>query len=279
VTRYLEATGWMFALSLINAPAWTPYPGRAKAREASEFLRGEIARIAARRRASASRGGDLMDLLLSAADPETGRMMTDDEITDNLLTFIAAGHETTAVALAWTLDLLARHPGCEARAAAEIAAVTGGAPVAPEHIAQLTFTRQVLQEAMRLYPPAPIIARAATRPFALGDRTVPAGAMVYVPIYALHRHSALWTDPNAFDPDRFAPEGSRQRHRYAYLPFGAGPRICIGSSFAMLEGVAILATLLQGLKFSATTARPPKPRMRLTLRPSRPLIMRAEGRR
>jgi cytochrome P450 len=279
VTHYLDATGWMFALSLLGAPVWTPFPGRGRARAAGIYLRGEITRITGERRAAGAETADLIGLLLTASDPETGRAMTDGEVTDNLLTFIAAGHETTAQALAWCFDLLARHPACEDRVVAEIARVTSGAELAPEHIGRLAYTRQAFQEAMRLYPPAPIIARAATRPFRLANFSVPAGAMIYVPIYALHRHTALWDDPEAFDPDRFAPDAVAARHRYAYLPFGAGPRICIGSGFAMLEGVAILATLLQATRLRPVAAKPPKPRMRLTLRPAAPLMMTIANRR
>ena len=278
ITHYLEATGWVFALSLLNAPAWVPYPGKPRADRASGFLRGSILRITAARRSTGSHTGDLIDLLLSSSDPETGRTMSDDEITDNLLTFITAGHETTALGLAWTFDLLSRHPDIAARAIAEIEAVTGGGVLTPDHIGQLTYTRQVFQEAMRVYPPVPIIARITTRPFTLAGRPIPAGSMVYIPIYALHRHSALWDRPEEFDPDRFAPALSKDRHRYAYLPFGGGPRICIGSAFAMMEGVAILATLLRGVKLTHIAAVPPKPRMRLTLRPQEPLMMRVQAR-
>jgi len=278
VTDYLEATGWLFALSLLNAPDWIPFPGKARANAAGRYLRDSIGGIAAARRSAGSTSGDLIDMLLAASDPETGRAMTDDEITDNLLTFIAAGHETTALGLAWTFDLLSRHPEHAERALTEIETVTGGATLEPAHIGQLTYTRQVFQEAMRLYPPAPIIARVTTKPFTLADRAVPVGSMIYVPIYAIHRHSALWDRPEEFDPDRFAPELSKARHRYAYMPFGGGPRVCIGSGFAMLEGVALLATLLRGVRLTSVAGEPPKPRMRLTLRPGTPLMMRVERR-
>jgi cytochrome P450 len=278
ITHYLEATGWLFAMSLLNLPDWTPYPHRRRAQRASRFLRDTIGGIAAARRSAGSETGDLIDMLRSAADPETGRTMTDDEITDNLLTFIAAGHETTALGMVWTFDLLSRQPRYADRILEEIETVTGGAPLAPEHIGALTYTRQVFQEVMRLFPPAPIIARVTTRPFTIGGRPVPVGSMVYVPIYALHRHTALWERPEEFDPERFAPEPSKARHRYAYLPFGGGPRICIGSGFAMLEGVAILAVLLRGVKLSSLAKDPPQPRMRLTLRPAAPLMMRVEPR-
>ena len=276
VTQYLESTGWLFALSLLNAPAWMPYPGRRRTDAAGRYLRDTIGQAAAVRRAAGTGSADLLELLLSAADPETGRTMTDAEITDNLLTFVSAGHETTALGLAWTFDLLSRNPGAAERAVAEIESVTGGGPLEPEHIERLTYTRQVFQEGMRLYPPAPIIARAVARPFTLANRPVPQGSMVYVPIYALHRHTMLWDRPEVFDPDRFAPELSKARHRYAYMPFGGGPRICIGSGFAMLEGVAILATLLRAVRLTHLMDTPPKPRMRLTLRPGKKLMMRVE---
>jgi cytochrome P450 len=279
ITHYLESTGWLFALSLLNAPEWVPYPGRRRANASNGYLRATVGGIAAARRAAGSQSGDLIDMLLSASDPETGRTMSDDEITDNLLTFITAGHETTALALAWTFDVLSRQPGYAEGILAEIETITGGGPIEPEHIGQLAYTRQVFQEVMRLYPPAPIIARVTTRPFTLAGRPVPVGSMIYVPIYALHRHTALWERPEEFDPERFAPEPSKARHRYAYMPFGGGPRICIGSSFAMLEGVAILATLLRDVRLTSLAPQPPEPRMRLTLRPGKPLMMRVELRR
>jgi cytochrome P450 len=279
VTDYLEATGWVFALSLLKAPEWMPYPGQRRARRAGRYLRGEVGRIAAARRAGDSQSGDLIDLLMAASDPETGRSMTDGEITDNLLTFVTAGHETTALGLAWTFDLLSRNPDCEARAVAEIEAISEGGVLRPEHVGQLAYTRQIFQEAMRLYPPVAIIARVVSRPFMLGGRPVPEGSMVYVPIYALHRHRMLWERPEEFDPDRFAPDIAKDRHRYGYLPFGGGPRVCIGSGFAMLEGVAILATLLRAVRLRSIADNPPRPRMRLTLRPSEKLMMRVEARR
>jgi len=279
ITQYLEATGWLFAMSLLNLPEWMPYPRRRRTETSSRYLRGTIGGIAAARRSAGSQTGDLIDLLLQASDPETGRTMTDDEITDNLLTFITAGHETTALALAWSFDVLSRQPQPYTdRILAEIEAVTGGGPLEPAHIGALSYTRQVFQEVMRLYPPAPIIARVTTKPFTLAGRPVPVGSMVYVPIYAIHRHKMLWDRPEEFDPERFAPEPSKARHRYAYMPFGGGPRICIGSGFAMLEGVAILATLLRGVRLTSLAPQPPEPRMRLTLRPAKPLMMRVEPR-
>ncbi len=213
-------------------------------------------------------------MLLEARDPETGRMMTDTEIVDNLLTFITAGHETTALGLAWTFHLLSKNRETERKILEEIDTVTAGEPVAAEHIAGLTYTRQVFSEAMRLYPPAPVITRTALEDFRLGGHDIPAGTVLYVPIYAVHRHSALWDEPERFDPSRFEPEKAKARHRYAYMPFGAGPRICIGNAFAMMEAVAILAVLLQGLHLENRSTATAAPLMRVTLRPESRLTMR-----
>jgi cytochrome P450 len=156
--------------------------------------------------------------------------------------------------------------------------VTKGEPVRPEHVAQLTYTRQVFSEAMRLYPPAPIITRTATRAFPLGGFMVPEGAVIIVPIHAVHHHAALWEDPERFDPERFAPEQARGRHRYAYMPFGAGPRICIGSAFATMEAVAIMAVLLQAIRLRGRSGDMPAPMMKVTLRPRQEAEMLIEPR-
>ncbi len=278
VADYLGATSWMFAMAMLKAPRWMPFPGRARAASATQVLRGTVeARIAARRQAG-NRPDDLVGMLLAATDPETGRSMSDGEITDNILTFIAAGHETTAVALSWTFALLAKNPDCAARLRAEIDDVTGGGPVLPQHTAKLTYARQVFNEAMRLYPPAPIIARTVARAFEIEGVELPVGSIVLVPIYAIHRHRRLWTAPDAFDPDRFAPDAARARHRFAFMPFGAGQRICIGSSFAAMEAVAILAVLAKAVTLLPVETTLPEPQMRVTLRPERAIRMLIESR-
>jgi len=278
ITDYLKPTGWVFALSILEAPDWLPYPGRRRAMAAADYLRSALMGMIAERRRAKDEREDLVGLLLSAKDPESGRTMTDAEITDNLLTFVTAGHETTALGLAWTFHLLAQHPEHEAMVLAEIDEVVRGGPVRPEHVAQLTYTRQVFSEAMRLYPPAPIITRTATRAFPLGGFTIPAGTVLIVPIYAVHHHETLWEDPERFDPGRFAPEQAKERHRYAYMPFGAGPRICIGSAFATMEAVAILAVLLQALRVRSRSGAVPDATMKVTLRPKQELQMEIERR-
>lgn len=274
ITAFLDSTNWTIALGLIRAPLWTPYPGRRRAERARDYLRAEILRIIAERRGAPERRPDLIGLLLEARDPETGRGMNDRDLADNLLTFIAAGHETTALALAWTFYLLDLHPEIAHRVLAEITGITGGEPLRAEHVGSLSYTRQVLMEAMRLYPPAPIITRDAAEDVVLGGERLPAGTNVFVPVYAVHRQTALWPDPDRFDPDRFETGAVKARHRYAYLPFGAGPRICIGMSFALMEAAAVLAVLLPAIRLAAIPGRVPGLKSRITLRPGDGLPMR-----
>ena len=278
LTDYLESTSWTVALAMLRAPGWLPYPGQRRAERARDYLRAEVLRAVATRRTSAERRPDLLGLLLEATDGETGRAMSDRDLADNLLTFITAGHETTALALTWTFYLLDRHPAVAERVLAEFAAVTGGGALRPDHVGELAYTRQVLQEAMRLYPPAPVIVRQASEDLRLGDEQVAAGSTVYIPVYAIHRHRLIWEEPDRFDPDRFAPEAAAARHRYAYLPFGAGPRICIGMGFALSEAAAILAVLLPAFRLSRAGTDEPRLKLRITLRPEGGMPMRAEPR-
>ncbi|MGV1906102.1 cytochrome P450 [Agrobacterium cavarae] len=273
ITDYLRPSGWTFALGVVGAPDWTPYPGRQRAMRAVEFLRSSLMSVLEERRRNPSDRQDLVSMLISASDPETGRMMADVEIIDNLMTFITAGHETTALGLAWTFDLLARNPECEALVLAEIEEVTRGGEARPEHIGELNYLRQVFSEAMRLYPPAPIITRTALKGFKLGDYLVPEGTVMFVPIYAVHHHAAIWNEPEKFDPDRFLTDATKARHRYAYMPFGAGPRVCIGNAFAVMEAVAVLAVILQKLRLR-TDGITPEPLMKVTLRPKTSLKMK-----
>ncbi len=279
VTTYLAPTGWVLAYSLFQLPQWTPYPGRGAARNAAAYMRGVLLAHVAQRRRGEGEAHDLLALLLAARDPETGAGFSDVEIADNLITFIAAGHETTALGLAWTLHLLERHPHVRDRLLAELDAVVGEGEVELEHLDRLTYTRQVFNEAMRLFPPAPITSREVATAFDLGPVRAPKGAALILPIYAIHRHRRLWDDPERFDPDRFAAEAVRARPRHAFMPFGAGARVCIGSAFAVMEATAVLAVLLRALSLRGDDAAPsPRALMRVTLRPQPDIAMRAEPR-
>jgi cytochrome P450 len=208
---------------------------------------------------------DLLDLLLDGEDPETQRRMTTAELRDNLLTFIVAGHETTALTLAWALYLCAFDQAVQDRARAEARAVLGPRAATAADLAALSYTRQVIDEALRLYPPAAFLSRTARAPDRLCGREIRRGDTVMLPVYALHRHHLLWPDPHRFDPGRFADP--KAIDRFAYLPFGGGPRICIGASFALQEAVIVLATLLARFRFTPVAGCEPTPVLILTLRP------------
>jgi cytochrome P450 len=234
---------------------------------AAATLHSAVAAMIRERRASGREPDDLMHRLMVARDPESGQSMNDERLIDNLLTFYLAGHETTARALTWTLYLLARSPEWSALLEEEVAHVTGGGEITSAHIERLVLVQQVLKEAMRLYPPVPMMSRQAVADAQLGEHIIRAGTSVLIPIYAIHRHAKRWEDPDAFDPTRFAPERETQLARYQYMPFGAGPRICIGMAFAMIEAAAILATLLQHARFATVEGHEPIPVARVTLLP------------
>ncbi|HUI15299.1 MAG TPA: cytochrome P450 [Xanthobacteraceae bacterium] len=272
LTVSFETLPWHLIYAMFSLPAWLPFPHRRRAMQARDFLHADIGRIVAARRAQvcgngASPRADLLDLLLAARDPDSGRIMSDAEVTMNLLTFIIAGHETTAVALTWMLWLLAKDQATQQRVADEVAAVAGGKAIGPDDVERLNFTRQAIQEAMRLYPPAAALSRHPKTELAFAGMTLNRRTRVHVPIYALHRNAQIWDAPNAFDPDRFAPDKVKARPRYAYLPFGGGPRICIGAGFAMTEAAAVLGTLVRAFRFRPVSGHKPKPLARVTLRP------------
>ena len=228
-------------------------------------LKAEVRAMVQRRRAAAPRG-DLVDLLFAARDPETGDGLDDALIADNLMGFILAGHSTTALGLTWALYILSAHTETARRIRAEVLAVAGDEPITAEHQSGLVFTRQVVQETLRLYPPGYLLTRVSLHDTELAGVKVRAGQRVNIPVYASHRHRKRWEHPDAFDPDRFAP-GRPAPDRHVYMPFGAGPRICIGAAFAMLEMVTVLATLARRADFAFAGARPPLPVATLGLDP------------
>lgn len=267
ISAYLETLGKPGIADLAGAPMWVRTLLHPRGMRATRYLQEMVSAVVGRRRASGESRGDLLDMLLASSDPETGRAMSDVDVRDNLITFIGAGHETTALALTWALYLVGRHPPTEARILEEVRTVAGAQSLDAEHVAKLTFTRQVVLEAMRLYPPVAILPRVCGGATTLGDEPVERGTMVLIPIYALHRHRLLWDNPDAFDPDRFAPEKGLEKRRFAYMPFGAGPRICIGMQFALMEATAILATLVRGAHVTPDPDHRIRPLVRITMRP------------
>ncbi len=273
----LSSIAWRFLYARMGAPEGTPFPGSRKRAASIRWLYEAIARLVADRRAEGGASNDILALLLSAKDPETGRVMSDNELISNLYTFMVGGHETSATALAWTLWLLAKDQATQERLRAEIASVIGEREIGPEDIDRLTFTRQALQESMRLFPPSIGLGRAPRRDVTIGPRRIARGETVILASWCMHRHEKLWEEPNGFDPDRFSSERAKSRHRYAYLPFGGGQRICVGMSLAMLEMVVILATLVRDFRFKATPGHRIMLTTNLTLRSKNGLPLSIEA--
>jgi cytochrome P450 len=218
---------------------------------------------------------DLMTKLLLARDgePDHGVLsgagaagMSDDQVRDEAMTLFVAGHETTANALAWAFYLLARHPEARARVQAE-ADSFGPEGVVAFDAGKLAFTARVFKEALRLYPPLILLGRRSVEPFTLAGERYPKGVLVFVNTYGLHHHADVWPDPDRFDPERFLPEREAARHKSAWLPFGVGPRVCIGNGFALMEGPVVMATLMRAMTFDINPGRAIEPDAFATLRP------------
>lgn len=285
VDRLLSTMGRVDPLDLLKAPEWMPRIQRLRGRTVMGKFRDVVRRTMEERRRKmekdpASVQEDFLTLLLNAEGPDG---LTADEIEDNLITFIGAGHETTARALGWTLYLLANAPHERAILEEEIARVLADDPPPVEWLDLMPKTRAAFEEAMRLYPPAPSINRMAVEDevFTFSDGhqiEIPKGTTVLVMPWVLHRHRAFWQNPNAFMPSRFWPENRSDIDRFQYLPFGAGPRICIGATFALQEAVIALALMLNEFRFEPTPGLAPWPVQKLTVQAENGLPMRVESR-
>jgi cytochrome P450 len=236
--------------------------------------------IIAERRRGGGVEEDLLALLMEARDEETGAAMDDRQLRDEVITLFLAGHETTANALSWALYLLATHPDVEERLRAELDEVldAGGGPRVPtlEDLPRLTYTKTVVDETLRLYPPAWITNRQAIADDEILGHRIWAGSYVTLSPYVLHRHPGYWDRPEEFDPGRFTPERSAGRPRFAYFPFGGGPRQCIGQSMALVEAQLVLATVLGRYRLRPASDRPVEAQALATLRPRSGLSMIAE---
>jgi cytochrome P450 len=199
--------------------------------------------------------------------------MNDQQVRGEVMTLLLAGHETTANTLAWTWYLLSQSPHIEHRLHAELKEVLGGRLPTVEDLPELKYTRMVIEEALRLYPSAPIISRKAITADELQGYPIAANSMIMISPYAVHRHPALWEEPERFDPERFTPERSAARPAYAYFPFGGGPRVCIGNHFAMMEAQLVLSTVAQRYRLRLIPGHPVEPQMVVTLRPRSGLPM------
>jgi cytochrome P450 len=266
------------ATSPLATPASWPTPANRRATHARATLYDVVDELIARRVRDGVDGDDLLSRLLSASDPETGAGMDIQQVRDEALIFLLAGHETTSTALTFTLHLLGRHPTEQQLVHDELDAVLDGRPPTFDDLPKLERTANVIKEALRLYPPAYAVGRLAESDQRIGGYTIPAGSFVVVSQYATHRHHQFWENPEAFDPARFTAERESAQHPYAYFPFGAGPRACIGSRFAMLETTIAVAALLQRSRIHSELQDVPLDTEGITLRPSSAVPLRLAAR-
>ncbi|GAB3991678.1 cytochrome P450 [Spirosoma daeguense] len=265
-------------LSPIRFPLHWPTPANKRFRQSSQLVNTFIYDVINQRRQNSlieeAQRSDLLGMLLSAEDEETGERMSDTQLRDECVTLFSAGHETTAVSMAWTIHLLTQYPDVLARLKTEIESVLGNERTPPADVFRaLPYTLQIIQESLRLYPPAWIMTRLAFQDDTVGPYIIPAGATALVSPYLLHRDPNSWQDPERFNPDRFAPGNEKdQAHAYAYLPFGGGPRLCIGNQFALMEMQILLAMLVRTFALKSIHNKLISPRPLITLRPAKPIF-------
>ena len=270
-SMYMTTHPWMAPVMHLNGR-------RRRIEERRAYFDEWIFRIIGDRRRSTDRPDDLLTMLVEAQDAESGVGMSDQQLRDEAITLFAAGHETSANALSWTLMLLARYPEVREKLVAEIASVLEGRPPAWEDLPRLVYTRQVMEEGMRLFPPAHAFGRVAVADDEVLGYRIPKGSTVFFSVYGLHRNPEYWPDPERFDPDRFAPGKEKDRPKLAYMPFGAGPRMCIGNHFALVEIQLLLALLLQRFEFELVPGQEIVPQPLVTLKPRDGIFMKIKQR-
>ena len=252
---------------LFHLPEKVPTPANLRFRQAVRSLDGVIYRLIEGRRASGERNGDLLSMLLKVRDEETGEGMTDRQLRDEAMTVVLAGHETTANALSWTWHLLAGHPEAEAKLFEELREVLAGRAPTAEDLPRLGYADAVIKESMRLYPPVWAFGREALKDCEIGGYHVPAGTQLVMSQWVMHRDPRYYENPGKFRPERWAEGSTEKPPKYAYFPFGGGPRLCIGRPFAKMEAVLLLATIAQRFRLSLASGRPVMPQPSITLRP------------
>jgi cytochrome P450 len=254
--------------SLFRWPLYVPTPANQRLKEAIRRLDAIIFRFIKQRRATPADKDDLLSMLLRARDEADGSRMTDRQLRDEMMTLFLAGHETTAIALAWTWYLLAAHPDAAARLTEELDQVLAGRAPTVADLPRLRFTEHVVLESMRLYPPAYVIGREPLEDCIIGGYEVPAGRTVFMSQWVMHRDPRFFDEPESFLPERWSDERIKLLPKYAYFPFGGGPRICIGNNFALMEACLILATMARQWRFTLTPGFPVAPLPLMTLRPA-----------
>jgi cytochrome P450 len=247
-------------------PVFVPTPRNLRFKRAMRVLDELVYRIIAARRAEGGDRGDLLAMLMAARDEQGGGRMSDKEVRDQVLTFIGAGHETTAVALGWTWYLLSQHPECEGRLREEIEAVLGGRAPGMSDLPRLVYTKRVIEESLRVYPPIVAVIRAVIEEDVIGGFHIPAGSGVILSQWVTHRHPEFWEEPEKFDPDRFSPEKSAGRPKFAWFPFLGGPHHCIGVEFAMMEMTLTLAMVMPRFRFRLQPGAKIEPQVMTSLR-------------
>ncbi len=267
---YLSERAFKRSVNPFKISAEWPTPGNRKAARWKDDIQKVVDELIASRRAASDGKTDLVSLLVGARDPETGEGLSDDEIRDQAVVFLMAGHETTATSLTFALHLLGLHPEVQRRVREEVDAVIGDRTPTLADIGALEYTTMAVKEAMRLYPAAHNLPRVLKVDWEVNGYTIPAGTTIVASIWGTHHHPKLWDDAWTYDPERFTPDKEKARHRYAYFPFGGGPRACIGQYFSMLESVTVTALLIQAFEVK-TTDRKVKLFTGITLRPDEPM--------
>jgi cytochrome P450 len=273
-----EYFGKRFGSLLQLVPSWVPTPANLRLRRAVRGLDEIVYRMIADRRRTSGDRVDLLSILLQAQDADDGSRMTDRQVRDEVITLFLAGHETTAVALSWTWYLLGQHPEVDARLADELRVVLGGRPPTVADLPALRYTEMIVTESMRLYPPAYGIARQAVKPTEVAGQPMRVGAFVIMPTWVVHRDVRWFDKPEEFRPERWDGDAARRLHRFACFPFGGGPRQCIGSTFAMMEAILVLATIAQRFRLPLVPGQNVIPAPYITLRPEPGIRVRVEGR-
>ncbi|MBL4683984.1 MAG: cytochrome P450 [Nannocystaceae bacterium] len=256
-----------FAESIVRVPLWVPTPGNLRFQRAKKLLDATVHKIISARRESNRDEGDLLSMLMGITDESGEERMTDAQLRDEVMTLFLAGHETIATTMSWTFLLLTQHPDVLAKVRAEANEVLGDRPVTFADLPRLEYLGWVVNESMRIYPPVWILERQALADDMVGGYRIPKGTIVAVSPWGLHHSPKLWRNPERFEPERFSPERSEGRSKYAFLPFGGGPRVCIGNSFALMEAKVIVASLVRRFSVEIATDPPPTPEPRVTLRP------------
>jgi cytochrome P450 len=261
-----------------SLPRWLPLPGARRYRAALREFEAVVGQIITREREAQTPSDSLLAMLVRMVDEESGESMTDTQLSDEVKTFFLAGYETTSLALTWTVLFLTEHPAMMDRLRTEVDSVLAGRPPVFADLAALSYTRMVIQEVMRLRPASWWVPRTAVADDMIDGYAIPAGTTVVSLAYGIHQNPEVWDEPERFDPERFTDERSAQRHKLAWVPFGAGQRQCIGRDFSIMEAQIILAMLVQRYTLSAVSGPAVLPKLSSTLKPNRPVLVRLERR-